>query len=236
MDEPFGAVDPLNRETLQDEFASIQRQLKKTVVFVTHDLDEAVRLADEIVLMREGKVIQIAAPEDILEHPANDFAQDFVGSDRVLKRLARFNVSTYVQDAQPVGAGDDESRRPYVTPQQSQPVRPTWRVDSDGRLVGMSLAGSSELFHPPEPFWVPENGNLREALSLLLYLHTTHLAVVNQYRRLVGEISLEAIHSVTRRGAGLAHDDEEARGGNESGDRDGGDDRDEGASQERGDR
>jgi Mg/Co/Ni transporter MgtE len=100
----------------------------------------------------------------------------------------------------------------------------------------MSLAGSSELFHPPEPFWVPENGNLREALSLLLYLHTTHLAVVNQYRRLVGEISLEAIHSVTRRGAGLAHDDEEARGGNESGDRDGGDDRDEGASQERGDR
>ncbi|MFP4114966.1 MAG: ABC transporter ATP-binding protein [Spirochaetota bacterium] len=205
MDEPFGAVDPLNRETLQDEFASIQRQLKKTVVFVTHDLDEAVRLADEIVLMRDGRVIQIAAPEDILEHPANDFAQDFVGSDRVLKRLARFNVREYVEKSHAVRSGGEIEVLPYVTPQNASPVRPTWHVDADERLVGVSFQTKpQEVYRPPEPYWVPENGSLREALSLLLYLHTTHLAVVNQHRRLVGEVSLEAIHSVTRRGSGLA--------------------------------
>lgn len=201
MDEPFGAVDPLNRETLQDEFATIQRKLRKTVVFVTHDLDEAVRLADEIVLMRDGEVVQIAPPEDILEHPANDFAQDFVGSDRVLKRLARFPVADFAVVAEPGTVASGERGRPYRTPSDAAPARPAWRVDSDGRLVGLSLAGEGgTLFHPPEPFWVSEGGTLREALSLLLYLHTTHLAIVDHERRLVGEVSLEAIHSVTKRG------------------------------------
>lgn len=204
MDEPFGAVDPLNRETLQDEFASIQRKLKKTVVFVTHDLDEAVRLADEIVLMRDGQVIQIASPEDILEHPKNEFAQDFVGSDRVLKRLARFTVSDFCEPAEPRQIGEGESSRPYVTPREPAPVRPTWRTRADGTLAGVTLASApNQLLHPPEPFWVREGGNLREALSLLLYLHTTRLAVVDSERKLVGEISLESIHSVTRRGSGL---------------------------------
>lgn len=206
MDEPFGAVDPLNRETLQDEFASIQRKLRKTVVFVTHDLDEAVRLGDEIVLMREGTVVQIAPPEDILEHPANDFAQDFVGSDRVLKRLARFPVTNFCSPADPRPRGDERSR-PYVTRADQPPARPVWRVDDAGRLVGVSLEQEpGVLYHPPEPFWVGEGGTLREALSLLLYLHTSHLAVVDGSRTLLGEISLADIQSITRRGSGIARD------------------------------
>ncbi len=209
MDEPFGAVDPLNRETLQDEFASIQRKLRKTVVFVTHDLDEAVRLADEIVLMRDGRIIQIASPEEILEHPANDFAQDFVGSDRVLKRLARFSVDEFTESGHSDEVADSVARVPYAAAPQGHPARPRWLVDGSGRLVGLSLAGSDDVYHPPEPFWVREPGTLREALSLLLYLHVTHLAVVDAQRRFVGELSLEAIQSVTRRGSKVGHDSQE---------------------------
>ena len=204
MDEPFGAVDPLNRETLQDEFASIQRKLQKTVVFVTHDLDEAVRLADEIVLMRDGQIVQVATPEDILEHPANDFAQSFVGSDRVLKRLARFHVTDFCEPAEPELVDADARPRPYQASRTAGPARPVWRVDGSGRLLGLSFdERRSEHYRPPEPFWVLESGTLREALSLLLYLHTTHLAVVDSKRRLVGEIGLDAIHAVARRGSTL---------------------------------
>lgn len=97
MDEPFGAVDPLNRETLQNEFISLQKKLKKTVIFVTHDLDEAVRVADRIVLMQEGLVVQEASPERLLGGPGNDFVREFVGSDRALKRLGRFLVADHME-------------------------------------------------------------------------------------------------------------------------------------------
>ena len=100
MDEPFGAVDPLNREVLQKEFVALQRKLRKTVVFVTHDLDEAIRLADEIILMRDGEIVQQGSPERILAAPATEFVRSFVGNDRALKRLACFNVEDYMKAAE----------------------------------------------------------------------------------------------------------------------------------------
>jgi osmoprotectant transport system ATP-binding protein len=100
MDEPFGAVDPLNREVLQKEFVALQRKLRKTVVFVTHDLDEAIRLADEIILMRDGEIVQQGSPERILAAPATEFVRSFVGNDRALKRLACFTVEDYMQAAE----------------------------------------------------------------------------------------------------------------------------------------
>jgi osmoprotectant transport system ATP-binding protein len=88
MDEPFGAIDPINRLRLQDEFLKIQRQLKKTVVFVTHDIDEAIKMSDRIALMRDGRLVQHATPAELLLRPADSFVEAFVGSDRALKRLA----------------------------------------------------------------------------------------------------------------------------------------------------
>jgi osmoprotectant transport system ATP-binding protein len=88
MDEPFGAVDPLTRERLQAEFVAIQARLKKTVVFVTHDIDEAVKLGDRIAIMREGRLIQFDTPERVLAYPADDFVAGFVGAERALKRLS----------------------------------------------------------------------------------------------------------------------------------------------------
>ena len=87
MDEPFGAVDPLTRATLQQSFRDIQSRLKKTVVLVTHDLDEAIYLADRIALMRDGVLQQFGSPAEILTAPANGFVREFVGSDRMLRML-----------------------------------------------------------------------------------------------------------------------------------------------------
>lgn len=89
MDEPFGAVDPIVRERLQDQFLSVQERLKKTIVFVTHDIDEAIKLSDKIVILNKGGVVeQYDTPETILGSPANEFVERFVGLERGLKRFA----------------------------------------------------------------------------------------------------------------------------------------------------
>ena len=94
MDEPFGAIDPINRARLQDEFLRLQEQVRKTVVFVTHDIDEAIKMGDRIAILREGGVLaQYDTPASILSHPADEFVAQFVGADRALKRLSLWTVS-----------------------------------------------------------------------------------------------------------------------------------------------
>jgi osmoprotectant transport system ATP-binding protein len=93
MDEPFGAVDPITRERLQDEFVRIQQNIKKTIVFVTHDIDEAIKMGDKIAILKQGGVLaQYDTPENILSNPNSEFVSSFVGSDRVLKRLSLTRV------------------------------------------------------------------------------------------------------------------------------------------------
>ncbi len=88
MDEPFGAIDPINRARLQDEFLHLQEQVRKTIVFVTHDIDEAIKMGDRIAILRQGgSLAQYATPEEILTNPADEFVAEFVGEDRALKRL-----------------------------------------------------------------------------------------------------------------------------------------------------
>ncbi|MBA8901076.1 ABC transporter ATP-binding protein [Phyllobacterium sp. P30BS-XVII] len=92
LDEPFGAIDPIARARLQDEFRQILQRVRKTVVLVTHDLDEAIRLGDRIALMKSGKIVQYDTPDAILSHPADAFVENFVGIDRAIKRLSLFTV------------------------------------------------------------------------------------------------------------------------------------------------
>ena len=107
MDEPFGAIDPINREIIQDEFLKMQEALGKTIMFVSHDIDEAVKMGDRIAIFRDGKLEQFAAPDDILAHPANEFIADFVGGDRALKRLRLVRVRDAMDgDAPKVRAED----------------------------------------------------------------------------------------------------------------------------------
>ena len=92
MDEPFGAIDAITRATLQDEMVRLQRKLKKTILFITHDVEEALRLADRIVIMREGRIVQDGAPLEILTHPADDFVRDLVGADDMVRQLSLLYV------------------------------------------------------------------------------------------------------------------------------------------------
>ena len=109
MDEPFGAIDPVTRHRLQDEFLELQRRVRKTVVLVTHDLEEAVRLADRVAILREGGHLeQYATPGEVLGSPATAFVADFVGDDRSLRRLAVVPLKN--EDVDPVGDDEDVTR------------------------------------------------------------------------------------------------------------------------------
>jgi osmoprotectant transport system ATP-binding protein len=97
MDEPFGAIDPIARERLQDEFKDILRRVRKTIVMVTHDLDEAMKMGDRVAIMREGRLIQYATPDEILAAPADAFVETFVGPERALKRLSLRTVEALLR-------------------------------------------------------------------------------------------------------------------------------------------
>jgi osmoprotectant transport system ATP-binding protein len=97
MDEPFGAIDPITRANLQNEFLKILRRLKKTVIFVTHDIDEAIKMGDRIAILKDGRLVQYGTPDDILSQPADDFVAEFVGADRALKRLNLVSVGEVMQ-------------------------------------------------------------------------------------------------------------------------------------------
>jgi osmoprotectant transport system ATP-binding protein len=205
MDEPFGAVDPLNREVLQSEFLKIQRELKKTVIFVTHDLDEAIRIADRVVLLRQGSVVQHDTPERILASPLNKFVNDFVGSDRALKRLSRFEVSMIIKPPVHVtlGNGLQQETRNLV----DRGMKHIWVVDSEGRLKGWinakwlddSSSAVEEAVTEVEPlqFSVRENSSLREALSRMLGQGVRAVPVIDREQRVVGEVTLMDIEKIT---------------------------------------
>jgi osmoprotectant transport system ATP-binding protein len=111
MDEPFGAIDPINREVIQDEFLKIHHRVRKTVMFVSHDIDEAVKMADKVAIFRAGKLEQFDSPDKLLAHPANEFIANFVGSDRTLKRLRLVRVADALHRAAPKVAGEESVDR-----------------------------------------------------------------------------------------------------------------------------
>ena len=98
MDEPFGALDPIARERLQNELLELQKTVKKTIIFVTHDMDEALRIADKVVLMRQGRIEQVASPDEIQNNPANEFVKNFIGEDRLSQISPDTSVEILVQD------------------------------------------------------------------------------------------------------------------------------------------
>jgi osmoprotectant transport system ATP-binding protein len=115
MDEPFGAIDPINRARLQDEFLGLQAKVKKTVVFVTHDIDEAIKMGDRIAILREGgRLAQYDTPREILIHPADDFVAQFVGADRGIKRLSLTTLGE-LKLLEPNGTQPGPTRAPLQT-------------------------------------------------------------------------------------------------------------------------
>jgi len=200
MDEPFGAVDPLTRERLQRQFLAIQKELKKTVMLITHDMDEAVRLADRIAVMRVGRLVQYDTPEALLANPANAFVRNFVGADRALKRISRIPVTSLVKPVSSLVRGPDGLGGLVPSSQ-----RYAWVTDGDGRLVGWidthagtDAAAVTEIpLSEMDNMTVGESASAREALSRMLGQGVRSIPVVDQQRHLVGEVTLRAIEEVT---------------------------------------
>jgi osmoprotectant transport system ATP-binding protein len=138
MDEPFGAIDPITRTNLQNEFLRILRRLKKTVVFVTHDIDEAIKMGDRIAILKDGRLVQYGTPDEILSRPANDFVAEFVGADRALKRLNLVTVRDVMQPGSggTVSAPADTSLKDALALMLVHNVREL-TVVQDGAAVGI---------------------------------------------------------------------------------------------------
>jgi osmoprotectant transport system ATP-binding protein len=140
MDEPFGAIDPITRARLQDEFLNILRSLRKTVLFVTHDIDEALKMGDRIAIMRDGALVQFDAPEAILARPADRFVESFVGSDRALKRLALIRTEEVLEARAPLAdshaIGADVSLRDALATMFAEGVD-ALTVVRDGTTIGV---------------------------------------------------------------------------------------------------
>lgn len=140
MDEPFGAVDPVVRGRLQDEFAAILRRLGKTVIFVTHDIDEAIRMGDVVAIMRDGKLVQYDTPDRLLAAPANEFVADFVGADAALRRLSLVGAGEALEPGVLAEGGlrlpESANLRGVLSALLAQGQDAATIVDGDGKPLG----------------------------------------------------------------------------------------------------
>jgi osmoprotectant transport system ATP-binding protein len=214
MDEPFGAIDPINRERLQNEFRRLQKEIRKTIVFVTHDIDEAIKIGDKIaVLQKGGKLAQFASPAELLMYPNSKFIEDFVGADRALKRLALQRVrdiDLWKPAKLRVGESSAEARAKMADADVPVPLL----VDDQDRPVGWlndraltAQRVEKDLRSAAEPV-LEMDDILRDALSDLIASDTRYGPVVDAQGRVTGVLSLEIISSFL-----VQHGSDEARSG-----------------------
>jgi osmoprotectant transport system ATP-binding protein len=204
MDEPFSAVDPVVRERLQSEFLRLQETVRKTIVFVTHDIEEAVRLGDRIAVMSGGGTVeQFAPPAELLGAPATPFVADFVGADRGLKRLAVTGIDPADLEQPPVVHVDDNLADARAAMQRTGA---RWAVVLDDRqaLHGWISAGratgSGTVRDAAKRMeaWVPIEASLKTAFSVMLQLEAGWVAVLDD-DRFCGVLTPESLHRALRR-------------------------------------
>ena len=205
MDEPFGAVDPILRDRLQNEFLRLQAKVRKTIVFVTHDVDEAIKMADHIAILRRGGILaQYDTPDAILAAPASEFVEHFVGADRGLKRLSLGRVSDLPLIV-PVLARAGESRPTVLKRLDAESADYALLTDGAGRPIGWvgrhDLRGDGTLTAadatPGSASLQPES-TLRDALSAMLASSVQLGVVVDEHDAVLGLISVDAISDVLR--------------------------------------
>jgi len=185
MDEPFGAIDPINREVIQDEFMRLQAGLRKTIVFVSHDIDEAVKMASRIAIFRAGRLIQYDTPNNILAHPIDSFVADFVGSDRTLKRLRLLRVEDAMAREPPRVRADDSLETAVRLMEEHGHVAivmvgPRGRARGVVRLeAAAGRRGTVAENHEALPGVVGPADDLRKAVSLMFTHDVAWLACVD---------------------------------------------------------
>ncbi|WP_069813135.1 ATP-binding cassette domain-containing protein [Streptomyces sp. TP-A0874] len=205
LDEPFGAVDPVVREHLQNEFLKLQSQVRKTILFVTHDIEEAVRLGDRIAVYGDGAIEQFAAPSTVLGAPASPYVADFVGADRGLKRLSVTPIEPGDLEQPPVVHLDDPLSRAAAA-LDGEGARWAVVLDDQGHLHGWL---SAEAAGRPEEgpvrgharrmeAWLPVGSSLKQAFSTMLQHDAGWIAVLDG-ARFLGVLTPARLHEALRR-------------------------------------
>jgi osmoprotectant transport system ATP-binding protein len=207
MDEPFGAIDPITRERLQREFLRLQSEVRKTIVFVTHDIDEAVKLGDRIAILREGGVLeQYDVPAEVLGHPASEFVADFVGADRGLKQLNVTGIEVAELEKPPVvplDASLAEARRAMDTNGDRWAIALDAAGDLHGYLSRTRAEGDGRVADRAQRMeaWVGTHATLKDALSVML-LHDAGWVAVLDDGRFLGVLTPESLHAAMRHSMG----------------------------------
>ncbi len=198
MDEPFGALDPITRETLQDEFKRLQSKLKKTIIFVTHDMDEALKMADRIVVMKDGKAYQIATPEELLRNPKDEWVAQFIGRDRLTDHPELLTTEE-VMIKNPVTVDPDHGLAEAVATMKKRRVNSLLVTDDNDKLLGIVTAKDLEqrrkghktvsAIMNTDLHTVTPDTSLQEAFHKMVLDHVEFLPVVDNQGRLKGLIT-----------------------------------------------
>jgi osmoprotectant transport system ATP-binding protein len=206
MDEPFSALDPISREQLQDELIRLQQDLKKTIVFVTHDMDEAIKIADTIVLMKDGEIIQTGHPEQILRHPANEFVKNFVGTKRMQENTLEAPTVDEVMVENPATSYPSRGLASAMKIMEKKRVDSLLIVDKNNRLQGsVSIYRVLDQYGEetktvadvmkPVVHIVQTGTSLSIALNIMDEYQLSNLAVVKGDNQLVGLITRGSVVS-----------------------------------------
>ncbi|MCY7929743.1 choline ABC transporter ATP-binding protein OpuBA [Bacillus inaquosorum] len=200
MDEPFGALDPITRDSLQEEFKKLKKTLHKTIVFVTHDMDEAIKLADRIVILKAGEIVQVGTPDDILRNPADEFVEEFIGKERLIQSSSPdVERVDQIMNTQPVTITADKTLSEAIQLMRQERVDSLLVVDDGHVLQGYvdveiidqcwkkaNLVG--EVLH--EDLYTVLGGTLlRDTVRKILKRGVKYVPVVDENQRLIGIVT-----------------------------------------------
>lgn len=199
MDEPFGALDPITRDALQEEFKKLQRTLNKTIVFVTHDMDEAIKLADRIVILKDGEIVQVGTPDDILRYPANDFVEEFIGKDRLIQSSPEVERVEQIMNVNPVTVTAGKTLSEAIQIMRRHRVDSLLVIDEKRRLKGYvdveiidQMRRKAKLVGEivnTDIYTVKKHELLRDTVRKILKQGIKYVPVVDENNRLAGIVT-----------------------------------------------
>lgn len=202
MDEPFGALDPITRETLQQIVKKLQQEMGKTIIFVTHDMDEALKLSDRMVIMDEGQVVQFDTPDNILANPANDFVRELLGEDRLNQAIFDYETVEKMMVYDPICIFEHQKVAEAVQMMRKHRVDTLFIIDEnnilkghvdifdlDLRSMGNNLVGN----HTKQTIYIYNSTKIRDAIYYINDLGYRNIPVVNEERKLVGLVTRATI-------------------------------------------
>ena len=202
MDEPFSALDPLIRTKLQDELLDLQAKLKKTIIFVSHDLEEALKIGNTITIMESGRIVQSGRPEDIVLRPANDYVREFIANVNPLSVLTAWNVMRDMRDL-------DRDEHGWVWLDRRHTTR--FKLDANGRVEAAERDGKPVVWvscddlesfpeDAPPVFWAKPGANLKTVMLAMHKSNTAPVALFDETSRFVGAVGIrDVLQAVLRR-------------------------------------